>query len=269
MRKIATMLLLLSALSLRGQPLSEIDYADRQQPAYQVGEFLHYRIHYGFLNAGYANLSLGEDSIGGSAYIHAVGYGYSTGLVRLFFKVKDYYDTYIDPHTALPRRFIRNIDEGGYTKHVVIDFDQQGRKAFVRDVKKNTTQSFSLQTEVQDMLSAFYFLRNIKPDRLVDGSQVKLNVFLDKQSFPFRLSVLGSDWIKTKFGRIRCLKIRPSVQDGRIFKDQEGVTVWVSQDQNHIPIRIEARLAVGSLSADLRAYKKLRHPIRFLPENPH
>jgi hypothetical protein len=55
---------------------------------------------------------------------------------------------------------------------------------------------------------------------------------------------------------------RPLVQSGRVFKEQESVTVWISDDENKIPIRIQASLAVGSIKADLEAYKGLQHTFK-------
>ncbi|MEK9782962.1 MAG: DUF3108 domain-containing protein, partial [Flavobacteriales bacterium] len=64
----------------------------------------------------------------------------------------------------------------------------------------------------------------------------------------------------TTFGKIRCLKFIPSVQSGRVFKDTESVTIWVSDDLNRIPIRIEASLAVGTLHIDLERFRNLNNP---------
>ncbi len=64
--------------------------------------------------------------------------------------------------------------------------------------------------------------------------------------------------LKTKFGTINCLKIIPQVMSGRVFKDKEGVTLWVSNDKNYIPISMKAELAVGSLKADIDSFKNVK-----------
>ena len=264
MKKISCILLLSGTLLLQAQYTKKPDGADGRHTAYRVGEFLRYRIHYGILNAGFANLTLAADTINGKAYIHAQGYGYSTGLVRLFFKVADRYETYIEPDSPWPKHFVRQIHEGRYTKNVIIDFHQDDRIATVQKIKKNMVEQFPLQTKVQDMISAFYFLRSVEESRLQVGAELALNLFFDNRSYPFKLKVLAADRIKTRFGRIDCLKVQPLVVDGRVFKDREGVSIWVSRDENRIPIHIEAKLSAGTLRADLVAFKNLAHPIRFL-----
>lgn len=113
------------------------------------------------------------------------------------------------------------------------------------------------------MLSSFYYLRTLSTDQLKVGSSVKLNVWIDDEIYPFMLKVVGTEMMSTKFGRINCLKIIPSVMSGRVFKAKEGVTMWVTNDANHIPIQMKARLAVGSLKADLIEYSNVKYPLRF------
>ncbi len=263
MKKISCSLLLLPTLLLQTQQPKKPNAAEGRQAAYRVGEFLRYRIHYGILSAGFVNLTLDERTIDGKTYIHAQGLGYSTGLVHLFFKVADRYETYIDPDNDWPRRFVRRIREGRYTKDIRIDFQQAERIARVQNIKKNTVRQFSLPAKVQDMISAFYFLRNVEASRLQVGAELGLNLFFDNRPYAFKIKVLAADRVKTRFGRINCLKVRPLVADGRVFKDREGVLIYVSRDENRIPIRIEAKLAAGSLRADLVEFKNLAHPIRF------
>ena len=113
------------------------------------------------------------------------------------------------------------------------------------------------------MLSAFYYLRSFEKGQLKVGDVIDMNVWIDDEMFPFRLKVTGSEEVKTKFGKVNCLKIIPSVISGRVFKDKEGVTLWVTNDANHIPVSIKAELAVGSLKADLDSYKNVKTPISF------
>ena len=82
--------------------------------------------------------------------------------------------------------------------------------------------------------------------------------------FPFQLKVVGTENVKTRFGYISCLKIIPQVISGRVFKDKEGVTLWVSNDDNHIPVSIKAELAVGSLAADLDYFSNVKYPLNFV-----
>ncbi|TBW28108.1 DUF3108 domain-containing protein [Gramella sp. KN1008] len=230
------------------------------QNAFEGGEWFKFRIHYGLFNASYATLEVDEAHLNDRPVYHVKGRGKSTGLLSLFFKVDDDYQTYIDRQTGKPYKFIRKINEGGYTKDLEIDFDHQANQAHVHNKKTDKRQTYSVPNNVHDMLSAFYYIRNqINGRDLKPGDEMKLKMFIDDENTDFKLVFLGREVIKTKFGKVATLKFRPYVLAGRVFKEKESLTIWVSDDKNKIPVKIEADLAVGSLDADLEAYKGLKH----------
>lgn len=232
---------------------------------FQDGEWLKFRIHYGWFNASEATLKVTEEKFQGKKTFHITGHGESTGLLGLFFKVNDTYETYVNKKTGLPIHFERKIEEGGYKKHNIINFNQTKHSASVHNKLKNTTKVFTIEPNTQDLLSAFYFLRNeIKGKALSPGDELVVNMFFDNENYKFISKYLGKEILKTKFGKIACLKFRPYVQAGRVFKEKESLTFWISADKNHIPIKIKAELAVGSLEADLNNFKGLKYPFELI-----
>lgn len=229
----------------------------------QPGEVLHYRIHYGVLNAGTATLTAVKRNYQGQPHFYVKGYGKTTGAVRAFFKVEDHYESYINIRSGLPSFYVRNVHEGGYTQHLETVFNHSNNTLLLTDKEKNTTRSLRSVKGVQDMLSAFYHLRSLDAADLRVGSVKKLNIWIDDELFPFQLRVVGTENVKTKFGTINCLKIVPQVMSGRVFRDKEGVTLWVSNDRNYVPIAIKAELAVGSLKASIESYKNVKYPLKF------
>ena len=235
------------------------------QTAYDAGEWFKFRIHYGPFNASYATLKVQDDYLNNKPVYHIVGEGKSTGMLHWFFKVNDNYETYIDRENGQPYKFIRQIDEGGHTKDLEIDFDHKSNTAYVYDKKHNKKKTYTTKENIHDMLSAFYYLRsNINEDALEPGHEVYLNLFIDDENMDFKVRFLGREIIKTKFGKVNALKFRPYVMAGRVFKEKESLTFWVSDDKNKVPLKIEANLTVGSLDADLDAYKGLKYPFRII-----
>lgn len=254
MKKIILLFSLLFFFSGNAQKLQNI----------QSGEVLRYRIHYGLLNAGTASLSTMKTNYKGQPHYFVRGVGRTTGAVRAFFKVEDNYESYINYNTGLPSFYVRNVKEGSYTQHFETIFNHSNNTLLLTDKEKNTRQTLKSVSGVQDMLSAFYYLRSLDDSELRVGSVKKLNVWIDDEMFPFQLRVVGTENIKTRFGYINTLKIIPQVISGRVFKDKEGVTLWVSNDRNHIPVSIKAELAVGSLKADLESFSNVKYPLTFL-----
>ena len=241
-----------------------LNVSAQEKYAFQEGEWFKFKMSYsGFLKAGNATLEVKESRLNGKDVFHVVGKGWTTGAIKWFFKVKDRYESYFDKQTGMPYKFIRNIDEGGYTKDVEIEFDHAASIAHVNNKKTKTKQSYAIEENVQDMVSAFYYLRNnYNTNTIKEGDVVSLNMFFDEENYNFKLKFLGREDLNTTFGIIKTLKFRPYVMAGRVFKEKESLTLWVSADDNKIPLRIQADLAVGSLRADLEAFKGLKHSFK-------
>jgi uncharacterized protein DUF3108 len=240
----------------------------QEKSAFDTGEWLKFRMSYsGWMKAGNATLQIKDNVIKEKPVYHVVGKGWTTGAIKWFFKVKDRYESYFDKETGLPYKFIRDINEGGYIKKLEIDFDQVNQKAYINDKKQKKTYIIDTKPNIQDMVSAYYYLRNkIEVDSLILGDEIETDMFFDKENFGFKLKYLGEEVIRTKFGKVKTLKFRPYVMAGRVFKEEESLTLWVSNDKNRIPLRIKADLAIGSLRADLEAFKGLKHSFKIVVE---
>ena len=235
--------------------------AQQNVKAFKKGEWLKYRVSYSnFFSAGNATLEVKNKTYSGKEAFHVVGKGKTTGVISWFFKVRDNYESYFYKESLLPFHFIRKIDEGGHTRDKEIFFNQGTKKAVVIDNKYKTEKEFSLDGEVQDMVSTLYYLRDQDISKMKAGDEITLTMFFDQTNYQFKLRLLGREIIRTKFGKVATVKFRPLVQAGRVFKENESLTVWVSDDKNKIPLRIKASLAVGSMRADLNAYKGLANP---------
>ena len=187
--------------------------------------------------------------------------GKSTGPVNLFFKVYDRYESYFDKKRIQPYRFLRDINEGGYTKNVEILFNQNTKVAKVNNLKNKNSNNFSFKEDSQDMVSVFYYLRNFfTVNDLDENNETVINMFFDSENYELKIRYLSTEIINTNFGKILCHKIRPYVQSGRVFKKDESLTMWISADKNRIPMRIKADLLVGSVRVDLETFSNLNHP---------
>ena len=240
--------------------------AEKKESVFKAGEWLKFRMHYGALNASYATLHVKSKKIDGVPVYHVVGKGKTTGWASLFFKVDDTYESYFDMEDGKPYKFVRKINEGGYTKDLEINFDHEEKKAVLNDKKNKKKTNFELQDSIQDLISAFYYLRNnYDADSLEVGKSITMKMLYDDDGvFNFKLKYMGKEVLKTKYGKVECHKFRPFVQSGRVFKEQESLSLWVSADKNRIPIRISADLAVGAIKADLDGYNGLKHQFKII-----
>lgn len=229
--------------------------------SFQAGEWFRFRIHYGIFNASYATLKVTDSIYEGMPVYHVSGKGKSTGLLGVFFKVDDHYESFFDKKTGKPYKYIIKIEEGPTTKDKEVYFDYDKSVVTVKNNERKKSDDLPLKNNhVQDMLSVFYFLRNrIDHRNIVENQEYSLDMIYDDELFKFKLKFLKKEVLRTKFGKVPTLVFRPYVASGRVFKEQESMTVWVSDDDNKIPLRIKADLTVGSIKADLDAFKGLKH----------
>jgi hypothetical protein len=228
--------------------------------AFKRGEILKYRVHYGWIDAGEALIQVTDEKpmFDGRQAFHVIGIGYSKGSFDWFFKVRDKYESYIDEEAILPWKFVRRVNEGGYVINQDYKFDHYKKTVDANGVNYNTPEN------IQDMISSFYYARNIDFSQAKKGDIFTISSFVDKEVFDLKIKYVGHETIKTDLGKIKCLKFHPVVQKGRIFRSEDDLNVWISDDANHIPIKAEAHVIVGSVSMDLVQYVNTAVPLGFV-----
>lgn len=229
-----------------------------KQDAFKPGEKLTYVVHYGWVDAGEAVVELRESDreIQGRKVWHAIGTGRSLGAFNTFYKVDDRYESYFDSEGVFPWMFLRRVSEGGY--EFTQDYLYHQHKREVRTQKEVTHK---VPASVQDMLSAFYYARTIDFSNAKEGDVFTIETFLDDELWPLRMKYVGKETIKLRNGKYRCLKFQPVVQEGRIFKGNDDLNVWITDDGNRIPVLAQAKILVGSIKMELKSYEGLVHPI--------
>lgn len=229
--------------------------------AFKRGEVLKYRVHYGAIDAGEAVISVEQENkqIAGRNTYHVVGKGSSKGAFDWFFKVRDTYESYIDESAIVPWMFVRRVDEGGFkiTQNMVFDH-YHGR------VNSNGS-TMDVPINIQDMISAFYYARTIDMSNIKAGDILEVPCFVDDKQWTLKIKYVGRETIKSDVGKVKCMKFRPVVQTGRIFKKEEDLNVWISDDKNRIPVRAQANILVGSIKMDLQSYSGLASTLAIAP----
>lgn len=231
-----------------------IDLPVNPSTAFKEGEVLTYRLHYGIVDAGVAILEVKPSimEISGRKVYHVVGNGYSKGTFDWFFKVRDRYETFIDKDAMVPWMFVRRVDEGGVKFSQDYVFNHYTKKVDV-----GAGEKYDVPVGIQDMLSAFYAARNLDFSAAKEGEIFALNSFIDKELWPVKMRFIGKETIKCEIGTYKCLKFAPIVQKGRVFKSEEDLTVWITDDKNHIPLRAQAKILIGSVKMDITSANNL------------
>lgn len=238
--------------------IANVELREIENNAFRTGEYLKYKIHYGFVDAGEAELRIANSTseINGREVFHMIGTGRSLGAFDWFFKVRDKYETYMDTEGMYSRKFKRHVNEGGYKINQEYTFNQEKQV-----VTTDKLKTYKTPEHVQDMLSAYYYARTIDFSNAKKGDIFTIPSFVDGETFPLKIKYIGKESISLRNGKFRCMKFVPVIQEGRIFKDEEDLNVWITDDENKIPILIKADILFGSIKMEVTEYSGLKNPI--------
>jgi len=240
--------------------------------AFQGGESIRFEVYYnwGFiwLNVGEAEFKVDSVEYLGQTAFHINSYGTSYKFYDWFYKVRDYYDAIVNPVNIHPYKFTRSVYEGKFVAENIYYFDYQRGKIYYSVTTSDlplTEDTIALQSCTFDILSLVYYARNIDYSKYEIDEKIPVAIVLDGQLYNLYIRYLGKEVLKTKDKRkYNCIKFSPLLIQGGMFEAGENMTVWVSDDQNKIPILIESKIVVGTVKAILSDIQGLRNDITAL-----
>jgi hypothetical protein len=232
-----------------------------KEPVFKPGEVLTYKLKYGFITAAEGTLRvLATDfKFDGKPTLRLSVDGQTSGTFDVFYKIRDHYDSYIDVDNLKPYFYQENIREGNYRRQDKARFSQNEKKVVAT---KGTFTTPNMQTF--DLVSSYYFARSLDISKMKIGDFVKLNYFLGDEVSQLEIQYLGREVIKTKLGKIRCLKFSPSIKPGRIFRKDSRLYLWVSDDGNRVPLKAQVEILVGSVIMEIKSANGLQHPLEII-----
>lgn len=230
--------------------------------SFQAGEEVVYTVYYAvagiYIDAGNATFTNQLEKMNGHTVYHCSGIGKTNPSYDWIYKVRDKYETFIDTGTMQPLKFLRNVDEGGHKKYENVTFNRNANTAVT------TEGVFKVPDCVQDVVSAVYYARNVDFGKYKPNDKIPFTMFLDNEVFNMYIRYLGKETVKTKYGKFKAIKFKPLLVKGTIFEGGEKMTVWVTDDANHIPVRIESPIVVGKVKVDMMSSRNLRYPLSSL-----
>jgi len=227
------------------------------EPVFKVGEQLSYRLKYGIFTAAEAELSVQNTDIkynGHPAY-HIVVEGKTAGSFDVFYKVRNRYESYVDQKTLLPYYYAENRHEGSWKHSDKVSFDHETNKITAN------RGTYPYTGKIFDFVSAYYFARTIDVSKMHVGDKFELKYFLDDGINSLGITYVGKERVTCSMGTFNCLKFNPTIIPGRIFKKNSKLYLWITDDNNRIPVKAQVEVVVGSITMDLTGAKGLKFPL--------
>ena len=228
--------------------------------AFSFGEKITYKVRYNL----YFNLNVGEiefeikpdaEEISKNKCYHISGIGKTYSFYDNFFKVRDKYEAFVETQSLLPLVSTREVKEGNYKFNEMVVYNQKKSKVktskHVKDVPKHT----------MDVITAIYYSRTLNVADAKVGDKFMMHTFIDDSAYYVGVKYAGKEIIKTDAGKFRCIKLVPILIKDRVFKSEEGMTLWVTDDENHLPVRVESGISVGAIRADIVKYSGVKNAV--------
>ena len=185
---------------------------------------------------------------------HITAKGKTNKSFDWMYTVRDHFESYVDSVSIAPLKYFKSVREDNYKDIDLVYYDHAEKQ--MRGKKKN----MEMPEYVQDIVSGTFYARTIDFSSAYEGKTYPLNIYLDQKIYNLKFKYLGKETIKSDIGKVRCIKLRPQLVVDRVFKDEDDMTIWVTDDANHVPVRIQTDIWVGSLKVDLTSYSGLLNP---------
>jgi hypothetical protein len=236
---------------------------------FKSGETITYRAVYnwGFIwvNAGDVIFTVSDTLYLGQPAFHFKSLGWTLKQYDWFFKVRDRFESIVHQETLQPFWFERDTYEGSYKaynryifRHEKNELDiisETSERPFKREILPLKPCTF-------DVLSAIYYCRSINFNQYKVGEKIPLTMAVDNEVFELFIRYLGKEVLKMRDGTIfNTIRFSVMLVEGTIFKGGEDLFVWVTDDQNRVPVLVEAKILVGSVKAVLTGMEGLKYPV--------
>ena len=235
---------------------TEENLRNHPNQAFTFGEHLKYRVHYGWINAASIDIKVGDKAkkVNGRSTYNIRAYGKTYRSFDWAYKVRDHFETYMDSSSLAPLKYYKNVREDNYRDEDLVYYNHLEKE--LTGKKKN----MAMPPYLQDIVSGIFYARTLDFANTKPGKSFPINIYLDQEIYNLKFKYLGMETIKTDLGKVRCFKLRPQLVVDRVFKDEDDMTIWVSADQNKIPVRVKADIYIGSVKVDITDVSGLKNP---------
>ena len=239
---------------------------------YHEGEVLYYRAAYRAklvpnIEAGEVTVSTRLDTLNGKEVYRVTGNGRTLPFFRWFFDMDDTYNIWVDKQTLRTQRFESDLKEDNYTFRSHYRYDWEQMKVHTWSQKRQNTpreKTMTLTKESMDAVSLYFNLRSVDLESFREGEHHQLDMVLEDTIRHLRYRFIGREELKVpKLGKFDTMKFACTIGSSEEFSFTDGTefSIWITNDENKIPVMLASPVRVGEIRAYLRRYEGLKHPL--------
>ncbi len=216
--------------------------------AFGPGEKLKFEIRALGILGGYASMEVGNYTmVAGRPCLSLTIRANSVFPLTSLFPVSDVQTSYFDSVDFLSWKFENNVHEGNYKAHNLEIYDQL-KHDVVRRHNDEASEKLDIAAFSQDIISCFYYFRLLPFE---EGKTYDIPTQSGGKNYHLLVTVGKKERITVPAGTFDCLKVKPLIQQGTVFRNNEDIDLWVTDDDKHIPVKIKSGIVIGSIDVDL------------------
>jgi hypothetical protein len=242
--------------------------------AFHAGERMDFILHYkwGAINTdvGTATVTLDSLDFNGQDAFRCTVFGKTKKFFDVFFKVRENFSSWFTRDGLKPLKFTRDTYEGGYEARNTYLYRWDASESYIAaDIYTSSIGQKSMELPLTpctyDLPALFFFARNMDIENVDAGRKYPMTFVIDDEVFNVYFILYGRETIKVKgLGTIKTIKFAAKLLEGEVFKGEEDMLIWVTDDENRLPVYFEAPLLVGKATGRMTAYEGLKHPFTSL-----
>ena len=223
--------------------------SSRNVSAFTVPEKLVFDLTWTGVKAGTATLEVANEK--GNTKI--ISTARSADWVSVFYTVDDRIESVLKSAqkpmaVGLPENYRIKLREGSHRRDNEVIFDHANRQATYINHRENGKKTFNINENCLDPLSSFYHIRTLQYEV---GKSLYVNMFDNKKLWDVEVQVLRREKIKTGLGEFNTVVIKPLMKSEGIFNRKGDLYIWLTDDLKRIPVKMQTKVAVGSITATL------------------
>ncbi|APY09485.1 hypothetical protein BWZ20_14755 [Winogradskyella sp. J14-2] len=183
-----------------------------------------------------------------------------------FFKIRDLYESYVNPKTLTPYLYKRDISEGGYYKFMQYKYNHKTKlvKSLKRKKRKDGStwdenKNVKINPSTKDIVSTLYYIRSLDINKANPGDQQDFKVLFDNKETTITLKYVSKETISTNIGNKECYKLAISVKGSDVLKGTNSNLLWLTADKNKIPVYAKFKIPVGNGELKIQSATGLKH----------
>lgn len=232
------------------------------------GEVIEFKMTYGIFTVGKGSVKISPTyfKVNDRHCFKVDITGKTVGMVDWVADVNDQFGAYIDTAALIPHQFYRKVREGRYKKDEWTHFNQESKKIEVKTIDNNTgkfkeSKFYDAPSHVRDMVAGFLYLRVMDFSKLKNNDTINISGFFEDEFYKLKIVYKGKETIKVNKHKVRALVFKPVMPDNKVFDGKNSITAWFSDDKNRIPLKIDAKMFIGSAGVEITDYSGLKNPL--------